>query len=498
MATVPQSPDTHRSAGPKVILKPLRLLALDGGGIRGLSSLVILQEVMNQVRRDAGLDETPSPCEYFDLIGGTGTGGLIALLLGRFRMSIDDAIEVYSSLGRDAFTATSRFTWFRRTDRYDHQRLEWCLKKESRARLCDPEEPLEDPLGQRSCRTFVLASQRFSLAADPILLRTYSSKHADATPCKVWQAARATTAAPAFFEPISVPIRAGGVTTQLVDAGMGSNNPSEHVLNEARSIWGRDHPLGCLLSIGTGYPPTVNIRNKAFFSSRISIVAQASLEIVQDCERTHESMFKEESKLEDESGFYVRLNVDRGMQDVGVCEWDKLQEVTAHTLVYLSKMEVSKMKYLCARRLAICSKMTEVHVGPMSHVIPNSKLMSEHDNTKKLKSILQAHADRSNPTSPTKSTGTKSEANFLAEIAQHDETLWSRFRKMDLQSGLGDHGEIISLLRDQSPSIKSEWRKAVFRLLDVGFSEVRPDWSQNNAARSESKLFPVRSITTMQ
>ena len=53
--------------------KGLRLLALDGGGIRGLSSLMILDRLLRTVDPVS----PPKPCEYFDLIGGTSTGGLV-------------------------------------------------------------------------------------------------------------------------------------------------------------------------------------------------------------------------------------------------------------------------------------------------------------------------------------------------------------------------------------------------------------------------------------
>jgi patatin-like phospholipase/acyl hydrolase len=49
----------------------LRLLALDGGGVRGLSALIILQELMEKINPDC----PPKPCDYFDMIGGTSTGG---------------------------------------------------------------------------------------------------------------------------------------------------------------------------------------------------------------------------------------------------------------------------------------------------------------------------------------------------------------------------------------------------------------------------------------
>ena len=63
-----------------------RVLSLDGGGVRGLSSLLILREIMEEIQRRSGAEETPLPCQYFDLIGGTSTGGLIAIMLGRLKM----------------------------------------------------------------------------------------------------------------------------------------------------------------------------------------------------------------------------------------------------------------------------------------------------------------------------------------------------------------------------------------------------------------------------
>ena len=71
---------------------PVRILSLDGGGVRGISSLYILKELMAQIAREHREENpdvpelSPRPCEYFDLICGTSTGGLIALMLGRLRM----------------------------------------------------------------------------------------------------------------------------------------------------------------------------------------------------------------------------------------------------------------------------------------------------------------------------------------------------------------------------------------------------------------------------
>ena len=47
----------------------------DGGGIRGISSLLILEHILEKIRDVKKLDCVPRPCEYFNLIGGTSTGG---------------------------------------------------------------------------------------------------------------------------------------------------------------------------------------------------------------------------------------------------------------------------------------------------------------------------------------------------------------------------------------------------------------------------------------
>ena len=61
---------------PNVCLRPLLTdLNTDGGGIRGLSELIIIQDLMAQLQERLSLPQTPKPAEYFDLIGGTSTGG---------------------------------------------------------------------------------------------------------------------------------------------------------------------------------------------------------------------------------------------------------------------------------------------------------------------------------------------------------------------------------------------------------------------------------------
>lgn len=101
MATPLRRKDTTR--GP-----PLRILSLDGGGVRGYSMLIILQELMHRTfveieGRAPKRHEIPKPCDHFDLIAGTGTGGLIALMLGRLRLDVDTCKDVYVRMTRKVF-----------------------------------------------------------------------------------------------------------------------------------------------------------------------------------------------------------------------------------------------------------------------------------------------------------------------------------------------------------------------------------------------------------
>lgn len=90
--------------------EPVNVLSLDGGGVRGVSSLVILDRIMEKIQRRDGLEEIPKPCDYFDMIAGTSTGGLIAVMLGRLRMSTTEALKAYDDCAASIFNKKNRKT----------------------------------------------------------------------------------------------------------------------------------------------------------------------------------------------------------------------------------------------------------------------------------------------------------------------------------------------------------------------------------------------------
>src|SRR6516225_9471154 len=82
--------------------RPRRMLALDGGGIRGLITLGILERIEKLVKEKTG----GQLCEYFDYIAGTSTGAIIAAGLAR-GMTVDDLIKFYTSCGKQMFDPSS-------------------------------------------------------------------------------------------------------------------------------------------------------------------------------------------------------------------------------------------------------------------------------------------------------------------------------------------------------------------------------------------------------
>ncbi|KAL8367581.1 hypothetical protein RB599_003459 [Gaeumannomyces hyphopodioides] len=320
--------------------RPLRILSLDGGGIRGLSSLLILEHIMEGIRKAEGLSEVPKPCERFDLIGGTSTGGIIAIMLGRLGMNVDECIRAYRKVAERAFTP-KRTTLFPASPSgaFSAKALEaairdtikeYCVAPEcatrrraghSTAATCTHSEM---ELRDTSCTdTVVLAITKDNIDARPTLFTTYDTS-ISLSGCTIWQVARATSAATTFFKPI----RVGRDEIEFIDAAFGNNNPCEVLIEEARRRFpGRERMQ--ILSIGTGLGDVVSIGD-----SKLAIIDALK------------KMATESKKVADRldsrfvvDGQYFRFNVERGLQDTTLSDWKKASKISAHTLNYIRDSE---------------------------------------------------------------------------------------------------------------------------------------------------------------
>ena len=117
---------------------PKRILALDGGGIRGAISLGYLEGIETTLRNRYGGDPNFRLSDYFDLIGGTSTGAIIAgcLCLG---MTVGEIRDKYKTLGAKIFG--SKRKWYNPLQIYQllkgHTYDESPLKKELKAIYSD-------------------------------------------------------------------------------------------------------------------------------------------------------------------------------------------------------------------------------------------------------------------------------------------------------------------------------------------------------------------------
>ena len=138
-------------------------LLADGGGVRGLSSLLILRELMRHINifvrenrpaghRDPRLhDGDLNPHDVFNFVGGTSTGGLIALMLGKLGMPVEDCITQYRDLSTKIFGKKhirGRITHGLNPSRYSGKRLRECVEHLLETKGFSKEEPIVRSVGK--------------------------------------------------------------------------------------------------------------------------------------------------------------------------------------------------------------------------------------------------------------------------------------------------------------------------------------------------------------
>ncbi|KAF2197978.1 FabD/lysophospholipase-like protein [Delitschia confertaspora ATCC 74209] len=403
---------------------PLRLLSLDGGGVRGLSSLMVLDDLMESIAaeekrlgRRLQNDTTPlKPCDYFDLIGGTSTGGIIAILLSRLRLDCKKCISIYTKLAEEIFkhdrsvklfgvkvpTGSTRFSGQVLENAikgalvdlgYSENELMWDdslfeevadLPRDSIwADLSTPKlitesptasvkridsfsgpaditpapisniadeqpSPIQNPFAdgehsatwkmhprhsvhkranRKGCRGFVLTSLKNALGL-PRILSTYDPNDRQT---RIWEALRATSAAPTFFEEMTF----GTPKVTYLDGGMGFNNPCAEVDYAAKALW-EDRSIGVIVSVGTGLQSIPSVRKMASWlpfglGTDISLAA-ALAGMATSTARVDNEMKR---MYYNTSTKYYRFDVDRGLANISLEQWMKEAEMAALTEQYM-------------------------------------------------------------------------------------------------------------------------------------------------------------------
>ncbi|OCL05393.1 FabD/lysophospholipase-like protein [Glonium stellatum] len=322
--------------------KELRLLALDGGGVRGLSALMILERLMEAVNPDS----PPKPCDYFDMIGGTSTGGLIAIMLGRLRMSIDECIVAYLSLSDRVFQKKRHRVTIKGNiqERFSSEELTRAVKEVIKEQGLQENVLLKDA-PEAACKVFVCATSKQS--SETVCLTSYKSPRGNSdllNSVKIWEACRATSAASSFFDPIPI----GRYKEEFVDGATGANNPVWEIWNQAQMVWGPEpleNKIKCLISIGTGVPSLKPFQDDLFH------IGETLVAIATETEQTAERFRRDKSHL-DNTGRYYRFNVARGLEDIGFEESKKSKEIAAATRRYIGSQDVLKQMQACADNVA--------------------------------------------------------------------------------------------------------------------------------------------------
>jgi uncharacterized protein len=216
-------------------MKTIKVLAIDGGGIRGIIPAMILSEIQKRLGADL--------YKFFDLISGTSTGGIIALGIGTQcnkgqPYSPVELANLYIDKGPGIFKK-NLLTWATNVLRPKYS---------------------PDALEQTLAEYF--GDTQFNTALTPLLISSYDlqgqlpfffkSHRIAENPNYNWPVvsiARATSAAPTFFPPLQ--LTRGSDSYALVDGGVFVNNPSMAAYAQARFLY-PDATQFVVVSAGTG------------------------------------------------------------------------------------------------------------------------------------------------------------------------------------------------------------------------------------------------------
>lgn len=173
----------------------------------------------------------------------------------------------------------------------------------------------------------VLAITKANVDALPTLFTTYDASKSYES-CTIWQVARATSAATTFFKSIAL----GRDNVEFIDAAFGHNNPCEVLIEEAERQFPAHGGLR-VLSIGTGLGDVATIKGRRDILKALKAMTTTSTLVAEKLNRRYAA-----------NGHYHRFNVDRGLRDITLSDWEKASTISGHTKNYLehNRMAIQK------------------------------------------------------------------------------------------------------------------------------------------------------------
>lgn len=240
-----------------------RILSLDGGGIRGALTLGYLKKI-ESILRDKYENDSLLLCDYFDLIGGTSTGSIIAsgLAIG---LEVDEITRLYMDLGGKIFG--KKRNWWKPWETFKYLKAEYdysALRDSLIATFKNETTGMPILMGGPEIKTglCIIAKRADTNSTWHIMNHPggafFDSNIGRNKDIPLWQAVRASSAAPTYFVPQMIEV-GNGETGAFVDGGVSmSNNPSLALLMVATL---KGFPFGWemgadkleVVSVGTGY-----------------------------------------------------------------------------------------------------------------------------------------------------------------------------------------------------------------------------------------------------
>jgi len=253
--------------------RPRRLLALDGGGIRGLITLQVLQKLEADLAKKYRMGSSFRLCQFFDYIGGTSTGAIIAGALA-IGMPVKDVLEFYNEFGKEAF---AKRKWYERWKSFYgdgklQQKLQEVYGSKSDLIARAPGEAL-DPDRKHLKTLFLAVTKNKTTDSAWPLSSNPNAKYNDASraDCNlripIWKIVRASTAAPVYFPPEVINWDPNDTSKAFVfvDGGTTSYNCPAFVLARMATEprykleWARGEKNLLVVSIGTGFAPVKGV-----------------------------------------------------------------------------------------------------------------------------------------------------------------------------------------------------------------------------------------------